>query len=156
MRPYRLPLVLLLSSLAIAGCGSGEPEGADTPQETLTRLTAFVADDKGEDACDLMSPAAQELFARENDMSTCEQAVNLFHGRITDADAYRKMVPSGLETKGAQAEVSGYCGKGWTLPEGEKPVETPNRLGTLTLRKTEKGWLIHDYLSSKSYSSCGG
>ncbi|WP_440100796.1 hypothetical protein [Streptosporangium sp. H16] len=58
MRPYRLPLVLLLSSLAVASCGSGEPEGADTPQETLTRLTAFIADDKGEDACALMSPAA--------------------------------------------------------------------------------------------------
>ncbi|WP_440100797.1 hypothetical protein [Streptosporangium sp. H16] len=89
-------------------------------------------------------------------MSTCEQAVNLFHGKITDADAYRKMVPSGLKTEGTQAEVSGYCGKGWPLPEGEKPSETPNRLGTLTLSKTEKGWLIHDYRSSRRYSICGG
>ncbi|MFC7383972.1 hypothetical protein [Sphaerisporangium rhizosphaerae] len=156
MRPHPLSLALLLSSLTVAACGSGEPEGADTPQETLTRLTAFIADDKGEDACDLMSPAAQELFARENEMSTCEQAVNLFHGRITDADAYRKMVPSGLKTEGSKAEVSGYCGEGWTLSAGTKPSETPNRLGTLTLRKTEKGWLIHDYVSSRSYSSCGG
>ncbi|MEU8381427.1 hypothetical protein [Streptosporangium sp. NPDC048865] len=156
MRPYRLPLVLLLSSLAVAGCGGGEPEGADTPQETLTRLAAFVADDQGEDACNLMSPAAQELFARENEMSTCAQAVNLFHGKITDADLYRKMVPSGLKTEGTQAEISGYCNEGWSLPEGEAPSETPNDLGTLTLSRTEQGWLVHDYRSSRRYSSCGG
>ncbi|GIH81144.1 hypothetical protein [Planobispora longispora] len=156
MLPRRLLLVLTMSLLAATGCGSGEPEGADTPQETLTRLTAFITDDEGEEACNLMSAAAQELFARGNEMSTCEQAVNLFHGKITDRDAYRQMVPTGLKTEGDEAEVSGYCGKGWTHPDGADPSEDPNSLGTLTLRKTENGWLIQDYVSSREYSSCGG
>lgn len=155
MRSYRLPLVLLMSSLAAAGCGGGEPEGADTPQETLTRFTAFIADDKGEDACNLMSSAAQEMFARDNEMSTCEQAVNLFHGKITDMDAFRAMVPTGLKTEGDQAKVSGYCNDGWTHPGGARD-RGPNILGTLTLRKTENGWLIQDYVSSRRYSTCGG
>ncbi|MDH2429361.1 hypothetical protein [Sphaerisporangium sp. TRM90804] len=66
------------------------------------------------------------------------------------------MVPSGLKTDGSPAKVSGYCGKGWCLPEGEEPSENPNRLGTLTLRKTDQGWLIHDDLGSRSHSSRGG
>ncbi|GIH90543.1 hypothetical protein ACFFMN_08540 [Planobispora siamensis] len=156
MRPHRLLLVLVMSSLAAAGCGSGEPEGADTPQETLTRLTAFIADDEGEDACNLMSVSAQELFARGNEMSTCEQAVNMFHGKIADRDAYRQMVPTGLKTEGDEAEVSGYCGKGWTHPGGTDLREDPNDLGTLTLRRTENGWLVQDYVSSREYSTCGG
>jgi hypothetical protein len=76
---------------------------------------------------------------------------------VTDKEAFRAMVPSGLEVEGDTAKVSGYCNDGWTNPDGSRSrLEfSPNDLGDLTLRRTDDGWMVSDYLGAKRYSSCG-
>ncbi|GAA1030806.1 hypothetical protein GCM10009557_24100 [Virgisporangium ochraceum] len=158
----RIVMVVVVALGAfVAACGEddgGSPRTAATPQDALTRLTGYIADDKGKEACALMITAVREKFGPENDVKDCETAVSSLSSQVTDKKAYREMVPSGLEVDGDTAEVSGYCGDGWTNADGSrsKLKFDPNDLGTLTLRKDDGGWVISDYTGQKHYSSCGG
>src|SRR5688572_24096153 len=167
-----LPAVLLAVAAFGAGCGSDSGSSPDdgraaesevkapaTPQDTLRQFAAGVADNDAGRACALMLEGTRSTFAQENDAPDCPTAVSVLSAKVADAAAYKAMVPSGLEVTGDSAEVSGYCGKGWRTADGgsyEADGDSPNRLGTITLRKTAEGWLISEYRGSKRYSSCGG
>lgn len=148
-----------------SGSGSGDAQDARpvrppaTPQETLRQFAASVADNDATRACGLMLEGTRFLFAQENEAPDCATAVSVLSSKIADAAAYKAMVPSGLEVTGDLAEVSGYCGEGWRTADGgryEADGDSPNALGTITLRKTAQGWLITEYRSANRYSSCGG
>ncbi|MCA2211298.1 hypothetical protein [Jidongwangia harbinensis] len=159
MRIRAAMVVPVALGVVLAACGdNADPEPAATPQEALTRLIGYIADDKGEQACASMIVAAREKFGPDNDAKDCETAVSSLSSRITDKKAFREMVPSGLEIDGDTAEVSGYCGEGWTRADGSRSTLRfdPNDLGTLELQKTGDGWVIYDYTGQKHYSSCGG
>ena len=159
-------LALLVSvALGAAGCGDrqtaqsgGTAKAPDNPRETLVRLVGYVADNNGKSACALMFESVRDTFASDNDATTCEKGVDAIFAKITDAKAYRAMVPSGLKVDGETASVSGYCGEGWSNADGSrgKLKVSPNGLGTIRLKKTDKGWLISEYRGSKHYSTCGG
>jgi hypothetical protein len=151
--------VLVAASIAVAACGESAPAAspAASPEEALTRLVGFIADDQGSEACASMLAVAQNKFGPDNDASDCESAVTILSSQVTDKEAFRAMVPSGLEVEGDTAEVSGYCNDGWTNPDGSRSQLdfSPNDLGTLTLRRAEDGWMVSDYLGAKNYSTCG-
>lgn len=170
-----VPLFAAACVVALTGaCGdsgtSGGGSGGDrpattaakapaTPRETLLKFAAGIADNDANRACALMLEGTRIVFAQENETADCPAAVSVLSAQVADAAAYKAMVPSGLEIDGDEAEVSGYCGKGWRTPEGDSyPADgdSPNALGTINLRKTAQGWLITDYKSSRRYSSCGG
>jgi hypothetical protein len=148
-------LAVVAGSTLVAGCG--EPEPAGSPDAALSRLTGYIADDKRDEACDLMTATARGQFGPENDAEDCESAVASLASQVTDKKAFREMVPSGLKVDGDTAKVSGYCRDGWTNADGSRSRLdfSPNDLGDLTLRKTDDGWKISDYRGSKRYSSCG-
>jgi hypothetical protein len=166
----------LVAVVALGGCGSDDApgsgsgsgsgdaaakqvEGGRSAEETLKRFAAAVADNDKATACGLMLEGTRFVFAQKEEAPDCETAVSVLSGKIADKDAYKAMVPSGVEVEGETAEVSGYCGDGWRTASGEKfdgDGEDPNDLGTLTLRNTGTGWLVTDYTSDEEYSSCGG
>ena len=150
---------LVASGLLVAACGGAgaSPSPATSPQEAATRLIGAIADDNGAEACALMITAAQGTFAQDSGAADCEGAVSSLSSQVTDKDAFRTMVPSGMTVTGDSAEVSGYCNDGWTHADGSRDTLdfSPNDLGTLTLRNTEDGWMLADYLSSEHYSTCG-
>lgn len=157
--------LLVIVALGAAGCsdspagqGGGVAKAPDNPRETLVRLAGYVADNDGKNACALMFESARETFASDNDASTCEKAVDGIFAKVTDAKAYRAMVPSGLKIDGETAGISGYCSNGWTNSDGSRDTlkVSPNDLGDIQLKKTDNGWLISEYSGSEHYSSCGG
>lgn len=183
MKRRALPLALVLVAALTGACGdsgdgsssgsgsgSGSVSGGDrpaataakapsTPQETLRQFAAAVADNDAAGACALMLEGTRVVFAQQEETADCAAAVAVLSSKVADAAAYKAMVPSGLEVDGDSAEVSGYCGEGWRTAAGgrfEGDGEDPNDLGTLVLRKTAQGWLITEYTSDESYSSCGG
>ena len=152
---HRAAIVLVAASIAVAGCGGPEP--AASPEAALTQLTGFIADDESDAACGLMVAAAQQKFGQDNNADDCQDAVTILSSQVTDEEAFRAMVPSGLEVDGDTAKVSGYCQDGWTHPDGSRNQLdfSPNDLGDLTLRRTDDGWMVSDYLGATRYSSCG-
>jgi hypothetical protein len=159
MRILRTVVVSVATTAVLASAAAcGGPEAPDNPRGTLTKLTGYIADDDGEAACELMLEPVRDTFASDNDATSCEKAVSSLSAKVTDKAAYKAMVPDGLKVDGDTAEVSGYCGKGWKAPGGadSKLTFTPNRLGTLTLKKTDDGWFVSEYKGAKHYSSCGG
>jgi hypothetical protein len=157
--------LLVIVALGAAGCsdsqtaqGGGVAKAPDNPRETLVRLAGYVADNNGKNACALMFESVRDTFASDNDALTCEKAVDGIFAKMTDAKAYRAMVPSGLRIDGETASVSGYCRNGWTNADGSYDTlkVSPNNLGDIRLKKTDNGWLISEYRGSKHYSSCGG
>lgn len=159
MRIRDAALALVVSGLFVAACGGSgtSADPAATPQEVATRLTGLIADDQGAEACALMITAAQNTFAQDNETADCGSAVSSLSSQVTDKDAFRAMVPSGMKVTGDTAEVSGYCRDGWTHADGSRDTLdfSPNDLGTLTLRRADDGWMLYDYVGSKHYSTCG-
>jgi len=166
MRAATAVALLVIVVLGAAGCSDsqnvqdgGVAKAPDNPRETLVRLAGYVADNDGKNACALMFESVRDTFASENDAMTCEKAVDGIFARLTDAKAYRAMVPSGLKIDGETASISGYCRDGWSNADGSYDLleVSPNDLGDIRLKKTDKGWLISEYRGSKHYSSsCGG
>jgi hypothetical protein len=157
--------LLVIAALGAAGCGDSRTaqggaaaKAPDNPRETLVRLAGYIAENNGKNACALMFESVRDTFASDNDALTCEKAVDGIFARITDAKAYRAMVPSGLKVDGETARISGYCAEGWTNADGSRSTlkVSPNGLGDIRLKNTANGWLVSEYKGSKHYSSCGG
>ena len=122
MHVRRLALVVVVSGLFVAACGPAEPaaEPAANPQEAASRLAGLIADGNGAEACALMITAAQQKFAQDHETQDCETAVSVVSSQVTDKEAFRAMVPSGMTVSGDSAEVSGYCNDGWTQADGSR------------------------------------
>jgi hypothetical protein len=125
-------LVFVSVMPGLGGCGGSE--APDNPGTTLTQQVGFIADDDEEAACALILPAIPDVFARENDATSCETTVGAIAAKVTDAETYRSMKPTGLKITGVTATISGYCRHGWTNADGSQTTLhwAPNNLGEIT------------------------
>jgi hypothetical protein len=83
----RAVLVLLVSTLVLAGCGAAAPAGSDDPQELARDYVSAINARDGARVCALMTKdAAAEL--REGDLS-CDRTVAGYIGYVEDAGAPR-------------------------------------------------------------------
>jgi hypothetical protein len=162
MRILRTVAVSIAATAMVAAgtaCGGPEaPKAPDNPRSTLVKLVEYIVEDDGEAACKLMTEPVQDTFAADNDALSCEKAVTALSTKVTDKAAFKAMVPNGLKVKGDVADISGYCGEGWSQPDGSKGklAFSPNGLGKMTLKKIDDGWIISEYKGAKRLSSCGG
>jgi len=171
-------VVTLVAGLALAGCGSDgdgaglpggpgvgaaddgdfaegtgpvgmAPGGPAEPNEVFTELAHRLADGDSERACALFTEAGQASFAVVYESSSCVGAADVAAAGIEDKEAVRgwNFEGRGLEVDGDTAVLSETCRD--SQPGG---VEW----GSVTLEKTDAGWLITGMEPDSAFSSCGG
>jgi hypothetical protein len=102
-----------------AGPATSQPPSAASPQEVMTRLIGYIADDDGPAACGLMIKAAQAAVTQDLGVAPdCPSTISVIASSVSDKDAFRSMKPTGMVVRGDKAKVSSYCLKGWSRTDG--------------------------------------
>ena len=171
-------VVTLVVGLALAGCGSDgdgaglpggpgvgaaddgdfaegtgpvgmAPGGPAQPNEVFTELAHRLADGDSERVCALFTDAGKAAFATVYESSTCVGAADVASARIEDEEEVRgwNFEGRGLEVSGDTAVLSETCRD--SQPSGDE-------WGSVTIRKTDAGWVITGMEPASTFSSCGG
>jgi hypothetical protein len=137
------------SSEGAGPVGLGGPSGPEDPNVVFTELAHRMADGDAEGVCQLFTEAGQMSFAVVYEMSTCEGAADKASALIEDKAAVASWTfeGRGLDVSGDTAVLEESCRD--TQPGG---VEW----GSVTLSRTDDGWLITSMEPDSAFSSCGG
>lgn len=137
------------SSEGPGALGAVDPSGPDDPNEVFTELAHRMADGDAEGVCQLFTEPGQTSFAVVYEMSSCEGAADKASALIEDKEAVEAWAfdGTGLDVSGDTAVLQETCRD--SQPGG---VEW----GSVTLSRTDDGWLITSMESKSAFSSCGG
>jgi hypothetical protein len=84
---------VLAGAIALASCGGGGGSGGEHPGDAIHAYLAAVADDKAQQACDLLTVEARAKVVEVGGSTDCPALVETFHqflggdaGRLKDAE----------------------------------------------------------------------
>ena len=125
------------------------PGGPAEPAEVFTELAHRLADGDSARACALFTEAGQASFAMVYESSSCVGAADVAAAEIEDKEAVRGWTfeGRGLKVSGDTAKLSESC-------RDSQPGEVG--WGSVTLKKTDAGWLITSMEPLPTFASCGG
>lgn len=111
----------------------------ESPEDTVHTVYVSVSSNNQQRGCNMFSTQAAAEFAKNIAAADCKKAIELLHGKVTNATRYKNNVSVTREntlTSGNNSEISSCA---LTVTDGP-------RLGLFLLRKqTDGGWLIVEH-----------